>query len=80
MAKKIKKSNPIKVYYDHIGNTLNVWFDDPAKEYSSEEATDDVVLNKDKQGRVIGFERINFKSNSASGIVMPSLSVEVFVS
>jgi len=49
-----------KPYYDREGNTLNVWFDDPKKEHVCEEAGDDVVLIKDRRGRVIGFERLNF--------------------
>lgn len=50
--------NALKVYYDPEGNTLTVWFDDPQKEASSEETGSGVVLNKDKQGRVIGFEKL----------------------
>jgi hypothetical protein len=50
----------VKVYYDRIGNTLTVWFADPQSEYVSEETGDEVVLMKDKQGRVIGFEKLNF--------------------
>jgi len=50
----------IKVYYDKIGNTLTVWFDDPQKEYICEETGEEVILMKDKGGRVIGFEKLNF--------------------
>jgi uncharacterized protein YuzE len=50
----------VKVYYDKIGNTLTVWFDDPTKEDVSEETGEEVILMKDKQGRVIGFEKLNF--------------------
>lgn len=50
----------VKVYYDKIGNTLTVWFDDPQKEYISEETGEEVILMKDKAGRVIGFEKLNF--------------------
>ncbi len=50
----------VKVYYDHAGNTLTVWFTDPQQEYVSEETGDEVVLMKDKSGRVIGFEKLNF--------------------
>lgn len=51
----------LTVYYCREGNTLSVWFDDPKKESPCEEA-DDVVLAKDKNGRVIGFERLNYLS------------------
>ena len=49
----------IRVCHDRTGNTLTVWFDDPKKETICEEVNDDVVLMKDKRGRVIGFERLN---------------------
>lgn len=52
----------LKVYYDREGNSLSVWFDDPAKEHVCEESDDDLVLVKDRRGRVIGFERLNFLS------------------
>ncbi len=50
----------VKVYYDQTGNTLTVWFDDPQKEYVAEETGEEVILMKDKSGRVIGFEKLNF--------------------
>ena len=53
----------VKVYYDRLGNTLTVWFGDPADEYEAEETGDEVILMKDKQNRVIGFEKLNFAIN-----------------
>ncbi len=50
----------VRVYYDRAGNTLSIWFDDPKKEHLCEESDDDIVLVKDRRGRVIGFERLNF--------------------
>ncbi|MFL5240783.1 MAG: DUF2283 domain-containing protein [Gemmataceae bacterium] len=50
----------VRVYHDRTGNTLTVWFDDPKKEAVCEEVNDDVVLMKDRRGRVIGFERLNY--------------------
>jgi len=49
----------VKVFYDRVGNTLTVWFSDPQDEYICEETGDEVVLMKDKSGRVIGFEKLN---------------------
>jgi hypothetical protein len=51
------------VYFDETGNTLTVWFGDPTKEAVCEEIGDDVVLIKDRRGRVIGLERLNFVSS-----------------
>lgn len=50
----------VKVYYDKTGNTLTVWFGEPSDEYVSEETGDEVILMKDRSGRVIGFEKLNF--------------------
>ena len=50
----------VRVFYDHTGNTLTVWFGDPQDEYVCEETGDEVILMKDRQGRVIGFEKLNF--------------------
>lgn len=53
---------PIKILFDKAGNTLNVWFDDPKKEHVSEETAEEIVLVKDKAGKVIGFEVLNYLS------------------
>lgn len=49
----------IRIFYDEEGQTLTVWFDDPKKEYICEETGEEVILIKDKIGKVIGFERLN---------------------
>jgi uncharacterized protein YuzE len=55
----------VKVFYDETGNTLTVWFGNPQDEHVSEETGDEVILMKDKSGKVIGFEKLNFSlSNS----------------
>lgn len=56
----------VKVYYDQIGNTLTVWFGEPQDEYVSEETGDKVILMKDKQEHVIGFEKLNFSASKPS--------------
>ncbi len=50
----------VKVYYDEAGSTLTVWFGDPQTEAVSEETGEEIVLMKDKDGKVIGFEKLNF--------------------
>lgn len=63
----------VKVYYDRAGNTLTVWFGSPQNEQVCEETGDEVVLIKDKSGRVIGFEKLNFLSldQARDGCVTP---------
>lgn len=53
--------NKILIHWDRVGNTLNVWFDDPKKEHVCEESGDEVILVKDSRGAVIGFEKLNFR-------------------
>jgi hypothetical protein len=55
----------IMIHWDREGGTLNVWFDDPSKEYVCEETGDEVILVKDRDGRVIGFEKLNFQSSES---------------
>ena len=50
----------MKVLYDREGKTLTVWFTDAREEYVCEETGEEVVLMKDRSGRVIGFEKLNF--------------------
>jgi hypothetical protein len=68
----------IRVYHDRLGNTLTVWFDDPNKEHVCEEIADDLVLMKDRRGRVLGFERLNYLSKKQQG-VRANVPVEVQV-
>lgn len=50
----------VKVIHDKEGNTLTVWFSNPKNEYVSEETAEEVILMKNKDGKVIGFEKLNF--------------------
>lgn len=67
----------VRVYYDSKGNTLNVWFDEPKKEYMSEETGEEIILVKDRKGKVIGFEKLNYLHHPKDKI--RSLPVEVLV-
>ena len=50
----------VKIYYDRAGNTLTVWFGDAEAEVDVEETGDEILLMKNGQGHVIGFEKLNF--------------------
>ncbi|MBI4734620.1 MAG: DUF2283 domain-containing protein [candidate division NC10 bacterium] len=65
----------IRVIHDVVGRTLTVWLDEPGKEHICEETTDEVVLMKDKNGRVIGFELLHYRPSSTE----PGLAVETVV-
>ena len=51
---------PVKVFYDGKGKTLTVWLGNPADEYVCEETGEEVILIKNREGEVIGFEKLNF--------------------
>ena len=64
----------VKVFLDPIGNTMNIWWDDPEKAHISEEVDDPArndVIVKDKQGKPISLEII--------GVFPEELNVSVLV-
>ena len=67
----------LKVYYDRTGNTLTVCFGDPQEEYVSEETGDEVILMKDKSGRVIGFEKLNYSMPAKEHLKFAFKTVEM---
>ena len=63
----------VKVIHDPVGETLTVYWDDPEREEVCEEIGDGLILIKDAQGEVIGFERLYFKSTTPThelGVVL----------
>ena len=60
--------DPVRIFYDHVGNTLTVWFDDPHLEVLAEETGDEIILMKDDRGHVIGFEKLNFHAADADDV------------
>ena len=50
----------MKVYYDREGNSLTIWFGESQDEFICEETGDEIILMKDKSGKVIGLEKLNY--------------------
>lgn len=50
----------VRIFHDREGQILTVWLDEPIHEYVCEQAAEEVVLMKDRAGRVIGVEKLNF--------------------
>jgi uncharacterized protein YuzE len=67
----------VKVFYDRQGNTLTVWFEDPRREHVCEETGDEIVLMKDRAGKVIGFEKLNFAEQQTTPLHVGFEAVEV---
>lgn len=49
-------------YYDPEGKTLTIWYDDPSKEFLTEEISEEIALIKDQTGKVIGLEHLSYSS------------------
>ncbi|MBD3155621.1 MAG: DUF2283 domain-containing protein [Candidatus Aenigmarchaeota archaeon] len=47
------------IVFNKMGNTIDIWFDDPKKEFICEETGEEIILKKDKKGKIIGLERLN---------------------
>ena len=56
-----KTSQPVKIYFDPVGNTMNIWWGNPSDAYETEEVEsrdrNDVIV-KDKYGKPISIEII----------------------
>lgn len=68
-------AGPLKIYYDADGKTLTVWFDDPSLEHIAEETGEEVIIIKDKDQRVIGFERLNYVLESTDDLEVEAIAV-----
>jgi len=55
----------LKAFHDREGQTLTVWFGDPRQEYVCEETGVGVILMKDREGRVLGLEKLYFSVSHA---------------
>ena len=64
----------IRVIINRESNTLDVWFDDAEKEFICEETGDEVILKKDKDNRIIGFEKLNLLQNKNLNIPVEVLT------
>lgn len=49
-----------KIVFNKEGNTLDIWFGNPKKEVVSVETPEEMILKKDKKGKIIGVEILNF--------------------
>jgi uncharacterized protein YuzE len=67
----------VSVFYDTVGNTLTVWFGDRKEEIISEETGEEMILMKNNQGEVIGFEKLNFRPESHKDIPVSFETVTV---
>ncbi len=65
----------IKVILNKETNTLDVWFDDCQKEFICEETGGEVILKKDKDNNLIGFEKLNVLKQAGRNAPIEVLTV-----
>ncbi len=65
----------IKVIHDTVGHTLTIWLGDPKQEYISTLTDDEVVVMKDNEGRILGFEVLHYQPEDT----VTGLSVEATI-
>ncbi|MGB9591546.1 MAG: DUF2283 domain-containing protein [Candidatus Kryptoniota bacterium] len=49
----------IRILYDEIGNTLDVWLKKPQKAIC-EETGKEIILKRNRKGEIVGFEILNY--------------------
>jgi uncharacterized protein YuzE len=64
----------INLIHDNIGKTLTIHFGDPKTEYSSELTNDEIIVMKDKDGKVIGVEILHFDQDPNEGINLQTIA------
>jgi hypothetical protein len=65
----------IRVIHDTIGHTLTIWLGDPKQEYVSTLTDDEVIVMKDREGKVLGFEVLHYQPTELDS----GLSVEAMI-
>jgi hypothetical protein len=51
----------IRVIHDTVGHTLTIWLGDPHQEYVSTLTDDEVVVMKNREGKILGFEVLHYQ-------------------
>ena len=69
----------VTVLYHRKSDTLDVWFGNPKDEYSCEEVGEGVILKKDREGHVIGFEKLYLQKSLSKNALTHPLPFEVVV-
>jgi len=64
------------IHYHKQTDTMDIWFGNPTNEYLCEEVGEGVILKKDKNGKVIGIEKLYVTKTLSLSIEQP-LPVEV---
>ncbi|MCH8318302.1 MAG: DUF2283 domain-containing protein [Bacteroidetes bacterium] len=58
----------IKITYDNIGNTLDIWFTKPSKNIICDDLDNDTIVKRDIKGKIVGIEILNYISNKKESV------------
>ena len=58
----------IKITYDNIGNTLDIWFTKPTKNIICDDLDNDTIVKRNKKGTIVGLEILNYIKNRKHNI------------
>jgi uncharacterized protein YuzE len=61
----------ILVVFTKETNTMDIWFDKPEKEFVCEETGEEIILKKDKKGKIVGIELLNVLPSNKKQIKEP---------
>jgi len=67
------------VCYHKDSDTLDVWFGEPKDEFSCEEAGEGVILKKNREGKIIGLEKLYVRKSLGMLTEEKPFPVEVVV-
>ncbi|MCB1176121.1 MAG: DUF2283 domain-containing protein, partial [Leptospiraceae bacterium] len=56
--------------HDTKANTLTIWLDDPNLEYSCDETEEEIILMKDKNGKLIGMEILHYNPSNKTSLIV----------
>lgn len=65
----------IRVIHDTIGHTLTIWLGESSQEYVSTLTDDEILVMKDREGQILGFEVLHYRPGSSD----LGLSVETII-
>ncbi|MBI5026154.1 MAG: DUF2283 domain-containing protein [Nitrospirae bacterium] len=61
----------VVVYYHRDTDTMDIWFGNPEDESICEEAGEEIILKKNKDGKVIGIEKLYVSKTVGVGKPLP---------
>ena len=61
----------VVVYYHKDSDTMDIWFGNPEDEVICEEAGEGIIFKKDKNGKVIGIEKLYVSKTVGVSIPFP---------